>query len=308
MPQPETTLRGRDLLRSDDLTADELRTVLDTADRLKLLQRRRIPHALLPGRSLAMIFERSSTRTRVSFEVGIGQLGGMAVPLTASDTQMGRGESIGDTGRVLSRYVDAIVYRTAGHERVQELADASDVPVVNALSDLHHPCQALADVQTLRERLGDLAGRRLAWLGDGHNNVCHSLLTTASRLGMSVAVACPPGYEPDAQVLAEAGPGVSVVHDPHQAVAGAHAVVTDVWASMGQDEERERRIGDLSAFQVNQELVAGADAEHVVLHCLPAHTGEEITADVLYGPRSAVWDEAENRLHAQKALLALVMG
>ncbi|MGN6377915.1 MAG: ornithine carbamoyltransferase [Gaiellales bacterium] len=305
MPQPDHPLRGRDFLRTDDLTAGELRSVLDTADRLKQLQHERIPHALLPGRSLAMIFERSSTRTRVSFEVGIGQLGGMAVPLTASDTQLGRGESIGDTGRVLSRYVDAIVYRTASHERVQELAEAADVPVVNALSDLHHPCQSLADVQTLRERLGDLSGRRLTWLGDGHNNVCHSLLTAASLLGMTLVVGCPEGYDPDPLVLAAAG--AEIVRDPAQAVAGAHAVATDVWASMGQEDDRERRLSDLAAFQVNAELLSGADAGHVVLHCLPAHPGEEITADVLYGPHSAAWDEAENRLHAQKALLAMVM-
>jgi ornithine carbamoyltransferase len=303
---PETPLHGRDLLRCEDLTGDELREILHTADRLKHLQARREPHALLPGRSLAMIFERPSTRTRVSFEVGIGQLGGMAVPLTASDTQMGRGESIADTGRVLSRYVDGIVYRTTAHTRIQELADAADVPVINALSDLHHPCQALADVHTLHERLGELDGRRLAWLGDGHNNVCHSLLTAAALLGMQTVVACPPGYEPDPQVAQAAG--TVVLHDPAEAVAGAHAVVTDVWTSMGQEEQRERRLADLSGFQVNADLVAGADPGHVVLHCLPAHPGEEITPEVLYGPHSAAWDEAENRLHAQKALLALVMG
>jgi ornithine carbamoyltransferase len=306
MPEPVSCLRGRDLLRSDDLTAGELREILRTADRLKHLQARRQPHALLPGRSLAMIFERPSTRTRVSFEVGIGQLGGMAVPLTASDTQMGRGESIADTGRVLSRYVDGIVYRTTAHTRVQELADAADVPVINALSDLHHPCQALADVHTLHERLGELAGLRLAWLGDGHNNVCHSLVTTAGILGMQVAVACPPGYEPDADVVEAVG--ARVVNDPAEAVAGAHAVATDVWTSMGQEDERDRRLADLAGFQVNAELLAGADHGHVVLHCLPAHPGEEITPEVLYGPHSAAWDEAENRLHAQKALLALVMG
>jgi ornithine carbamoyltransferase len=254
-----------------------------------------------------MIFERSSTRTRVSFEVGIAQLGGIAVPLTASHTQLGRGESIGDTGLVLSRYVDAIVHRTTTHDRVQELAEAADVPVVNALSDLHHPCQALADVQTLRERLGDLEGCRLAWLGDGHNNVCHSLVSAAALLGMTVTVACPEGYEPDPGVLAAAGDAVSVCHDPREAVAGAHGIATDVWASMGQEEEREKRLADLEGFRVDSELLAGADAGHVVLHCLPAHPGEEITADVLYGPHSAAWDEAENRLHAQKALLALVM-
>jgi ornithine carbamoyltransferase len=302
---PDGSLHGRDLLRSDDLTPDELREVLHMADRLKQLQARRQPHALLPGRSLAMIFERPSTRTRVSFEVGIGQLGGMAVPLTASDTQMGRGESIADTARVLSRYVDGIVYRTTAHARVQELAGAAEVPVINALSDLHHPCQALADVHTLHERLGELQGKRLAWLGDGHNNVCHSLITSAGLLGMQIVVACPAGYEPDPDVAAAAG--AEVVHDAAEGVAGAHAVVTDVWTSMGQEDERERRLADLAPFQVNTELVAGADPEHVVLHCLPAHPGEEITPEVLYGPHSAAWDEAENRLHAQKALLALVM-
>jgi ornithine carbamoyltransferase len=307
MELPQTTLRGRDLLRADDLTAGELRAVLDLADRLKALQARRVPHALLPGRALAMIFERASTRTRVSFEVGMYQLGGTTVPLTAADTQLGRGESIADTGRVLARYADAIVLRTGAHARVEELAAAADVPVVNALSDLHHPCQALADVQTLRERLGDLEGRRLVWLGDGHNNVCHSLITVAARMGMAVTVASPEGYRPAAEILAAAGDAVTVTADPAEAVEGAHAVVTDVWASMGQEEERERRLADLAGFQVNDELLAGADPEHVVLHCLPAHPGEEIAEDVLYGPRSAAWDEAENRLHAQKALLALVM-
>jgi ornithine carbamoyltransferase len=303
----DSPLRGRDLLRADDLSADELRSVLDLADRLKALQRARAPHALLPGRSLAMIFERASTRTRVSFEVGMHQLGGTAVPLTAADTQLGRGESVADTGHVLSRYVDAVVYRTSAHARVEELAAAADVPVINALSDLHHPCQALADVQTLRERLGDLEGRRLVWLGDGHNNVCHSLIAVAARMGMAVTVASPDGYEPDPDVVAAAGDAVAVSSDPAEAVAGAHAVVTDVWASMGQEEERERRLADLAGFQANADLLAAADPEHVVLHCLPAHPGEEITEDVLYGPRSAAWDEAENRLHAQKALLALVM-
>jgi ornithine carbamoyltransferase len=307
MQLPESPLRGRDFLRADDLTGDELRAVLDLADRLKALQRARVPHALLPGRSLAMIFERASTRTRVSFEVGMHQLGGTAVPLTAADTQLGRGESIADTGHVLSRYVDAVVFRTSAHARAEELAAAADVPVINALSDMHHPCQALADVQTLRERLGGLEGRRLVWLGDGHNNVCHSLITAAARMGMAVTVASPEGYRPDPAVMGAAGDAVSVTGDPAEAVAGAHAVVTDVWTSMGQEAERDRRLADLAGFQVNAGLLAGADPEHVVLHCLPAHPGEEITAEVLYGPRSGTWDEAENRLHAQKALLALVM-
>jgi ornithine carbamoyltransferase len=305
--EPASSLRGRDYLEVGDLTADELGGLLDLADRLKTMQRERRPHRLLPERSLAMVFERASTRTRVSFEVGMQQLGGSAVPLTASETQLGRGESLADTGRVLSRYVDAIVFRTGPHERVVELAEAADVPVVNALTERHHPCQALADLQTLRERLGPLAGRRLAWFGDGDNNVCRSLTTAASMLGMSVAIASPAGYRPLPEELAAAGGDVTVVDDPAEAAAGAHALVTDVWASMGQEEERERRLGDLQRFRVDAALAAAADPEHVVLHCLPAHPGEEIAEDVLYGARSAVWDEAENRLHTQKALLALLV-
>jgi ornithine carbamoyltransferase len=301
------TLTGRDFLRADDLAGDELRELLDLADRLKSLRRARRPHALLPGRSLAMIFERSSTRTRVSFEIGIQELGGSAVPLTASETQIGRGEPIADTGRVLSRYADAIVIRTGEHTRVEELAAAADVPVINGLSDLHHPCQALADAQTLREQLGDLEGRRLTWVGDGHNNVCHSLITTAAGLGMQITVASPAGYEPDRAVVAAAATEVQVTSDPVEAVSGADAVATDVWVSMGQEEGRDRRLADLAEYQVNAELLAGAASGHVVLHCLPAHRGEEITEDVLMGPSSAAWDGAENRLHTQKALLALLM-
>jgi ornithine carbamoyltransferase len=303
--EPASSLRGRDYLEVGDLTADELVALLDLADRLKTMQRERRPHRLLAERSLAMVFERASTRTRVSFEVGMQQLGGSAVPLTASETQLGRGESLADTGRVLSRYVDAIVFRTGPHERVVELAEAAEIPVVNALTERHHPCQALADLQTLRERLGPLAGRRLAWFGDGDNNVCRSLTTAATMLGMSVAIASPVGYRPPAAELAASG--VTVVDDPAEAAAGAHALVTDVWASMGQEEERERRLRDLQRFRVDAALAAAADPQHVVLHCLPAHPGEEIAEDVLYGARSAVWDEAENRLHTQKALLALLV-
>ena len=301
------TLCGRDLLRIDDLAADELLALLDLADRLKSLQHERIPHPLLPGRSLAMIFEKPSTRTRVSFEVGMVQLGGHAVHLATAESQLGRGEPIADTGAVLSRYVDAIMIRTHAHARVEALAAAASVPVVNGLTDEHHPCQALADLMVLRERLGDLEGRRLAWVGDGLNNVCHSLLTAAAMVGMDVVVATPDGYAPDPDVVAAAASAVEVVDDPHAAVAGAHAVVTDTWTSMGQEDERERRLRDLAAYQVNARLLEGAAAGHVVLHCLPAHCGEEITEDVLWGPSSAAWDEAENRLHAQKALLAMIV-
>lgn len=301
------SLAGRDLLRIDDLEPDELLALLDLADDLKRRQRAREPHALLEGRTLAMIFEKPSTRTRVSFEVGMAQLGGHAVHLAAGDSQLGRGEPLADTGAVLSGYVDAVMMRTHAHARVEELAAAATVPVVNGLTDEHHPCQALADMMVLRERLGDLEGRRLAWVGDGASNVCHSLVVAATALGMDVVVASPPGYGPDPDVLETAAADVDVVCDPHEAVAGADAVVTDTWTSMGQEAERDRRLANLAGYQVNAELLAGAARGHVVLHCLPAHCGEEITHEVLWGPRAAVWDEAENRLHAQKALLAMIV-
>jgi ornithine carbamoyltransferase len=300
-------LCGRDLLRIDDLSAAELVALLDLAERLKALQRERVPHPILAGRTLAMIFEKPSTRTRVSFEIGMVQLGGHAVHLATAESQLGRGEPIADTGAVLSRYADAIMIRTQAHARVEELAAAASVPVVNGLTDEHHPCQALADLMVLRERVGELEGRRLAWVGDGLNNVCHSLVTAAAMVGMEIVVAAPEGYEPDPQVLAAAAVPVEVVSDPRAAVDGADAVVTDTWTSMGQEDERERRLRDLAAYQVNAELLEHAAPGHVVLHCLPAHCGEEITEDVLWGPSSAAWDEAENRLHAQKALLAMIV-
>ena len=299
-------LLGRDFLTAADLDAGQLTELLDLADHLKRLQAERVPHRLLPGRTLVMIFQKPSTRTRVSFEVGIAQLGGTAVNLAASDMQLGRGESIEDTGLVLSRYADAVMIRAHEHEHVERLAAAASVPVINGLTDRHHPCQALADVQTLRERLGDLRGRRLAWVGDGCNNVCHSLITAAARLGMEVRVAAPLGFEPDPAILAAAGE-VAVMEDPRDAVAGADAVATDVWTSMGWEAEHDQRIENLAPYQVNDRLLRGARPDHVVLHCLPAHYGEEITHAVLHGPRSAAWDEAENRLHAQKALMAMVM-
>ena len=299
-------LAGRDLLSVDQLDRDQLIELLDLADHLKLLQGRGVAHRLLPGRTLAMIFQKPSTRTRVSFEVGIGQLGGSAVVLSASEMQLGRGESIEDTGIVLSRYVDAIMIRAGAHEEVETLAAAASVPVINGLTDLHHPCQALADVQTLRERLGDLDGRTLAWVGDGCNNVCHSLITAAGMLGMVVRVATPLGFEPDPAVVAAAG-AVTVTDDPLEAVAGADAVATDVWTSMGQEAERDQRVSNLTPYQVNRALLSSTTPNHIVLHCLPAHYGEEITHEVLHGPGSATWDEAENRLHAQKALMAMVM-
>jgi ornithine carbamoyltransferase len=306
-------LRGRHLLRVADWTAGELELLLDLAVELKERQRRREPHRLLEGRTLALVFDKPSTRTRVSFEAGMAQLGGTALFLPADQLQVARGESLRDTVTVLGRYVDALAVRISSHEDVETLARHASIPVVNALTDAEHPCQALADVMTLRERLGDLAGRRLAWIGDG-NNVCASLLVAAATFGMHVVAATPTGYEPPDAALEAAraaarrsGGRVELVRDPRGAVREADALATDVWTSMGQERDATRRRADLAGYRIDAELLRAAGADAAVLHCLPAHHGEEITADVLYGPQSAVWDEAENRLHVQKALLALVV-
>jgi ornithine carbamoyltransferase len=306
-------LKGRDFLRVNDWSGEELTQVLDLADQLKADQRGRVPHAHLEGRTLGMIFQKPSTRTRVSFEVGMAQLGGTALYLAAGDLQFGRGETIKDTAHVLSRYLDGIMIRTFRQADVDELAEHADVPVVNGLTDEFHPCQALADVLTIRERLGGFEGVRVAYLGDG-NNVCHSLMVACAKLGMDVRAATPEGYEPSDEVVGwaraaaqEAGGTVELGHDPRAAAEGADVLYTDVWTSMGQDAERERRLRDLAGFGIDDELVALAGERAIVLHCLPAHYGEEITEEVLYSPRSAVWDQAENRLHAQKALLALII-
>ena len=309
LPDISDRLKGRDFLRVSDWSRDELLEVLDLADELKRLQARREPHGLLPGRTLGMIFQKPSTRTRVSFEVGIAQLGGTALHLSAGDLQLGRGETIRDTGTVLSRYLDAIMIRTFAQSDVEELADAADVPVINGLTDSAHPCQALADVLTIRERLGRLEGVRVAYLGDG-NNVAASLMAACARLGAEFVAATPPGYEPAEEAVhaaREAGASVELVHDPDVAAERADVLYTDVWTSMGQDEERERRLRDLRGFGIDEGVLRLAAPGAIVLHCLPAHVGEEITEEVLYGPRSAVWDQAENRLHAQKALMALVI-
>jgi ornithine carbamoyltransferase len=306
-------LEGRDFLRVNDWSGEELTQVLDLADRFKAQQRERVPHAHLEGRTLGMIFQKPSTRTRVSFEVGIAQLGGVGLYLAASDLQLGRGETIKDTGHVLARYLDGIMIRTFAQADVDELAEHADVPVINGLTDEFHPCQALADVLTIRERLGGFEGVRVAYLGDG-NNVCHSLMVACAKLGMGFSAATPPGYEPSAEVVGwaraaaqDAGGTVELGHDPRAAAAGADVLYTDVWTSMGQDEERARRLRDLAGFGIDDGMVALASERAIVLHCLPAHYGEEITEEVLYGPRSAVWDQAENRLHAQKALMALII-
>jgi len=302
-------LKGRHFTRVADWGGDELLSALDLADDLKQHQARREEHHLLPGRTLGMIFQKPSTRTRVSFEVGIYQLGGTGLYLAASDLQLGRGETLRDTATVLSRYLDGLMIRTFAQDDVEELARHSTMPVINGLTDSAHPCQALADVMTIRERLGRLGGVRIAYLGDG-NNVCASLMVAAAKLGMEFVAATPEGYEPDPKVVEtarEAGGMVELTHDPREAARGADVLYTDVWTSMGQEEEKERRLRDLAGFGIDDELVGLAGDDAIVLHCLPAHYGEEITEDVLYGPRSAVWDQAENRLHAQKALMALVI-
>ena len=306
-------LKGRDFLRVDDWSPGELLAVLDLAAELKAKQRDRAPHELLPGRMLGLIFEKPSTRTRVSFAVGIAQLGGVAVPLASGEMQLGRGETIRDTAVVLSRYLDAIMIRTFRQADVDELAEHATVPVVNGLTDEFHPCQALADVLTIRERFGTFDGVQVAYVGDG-NNVCHSLMVACAKLGADFVAATPAGYEPSAEVVgwarraAEvAGSSVEVVSDPREAAYGADVLYTDVWTSMGQDEERERRLRDLAGYRIDEALLSLASERAIVMHDLPAHYGEEVTEAILHGPRSAAWDQAENRLHAQKALLALVV-
>jgi ornithine carbamoyltransferase len=297
----------RHYLSVDDLSTTELPEILTLAAGLK--DDRSLHVQALSGRSIALIFEKPSTRTRVSFEVGIEQLGARAVVLSSGELQLGRGETIQDTGRVLSRYVDAIVLRTFEQERLEVLSTTSSVPVVNALSDFEHPCQALADLLTIREHLGELSGRVLSYFGDG-NNVAHSLLLAGTKAGMSVRVATPPGFEPIPQVVhraeeiaAETGGEVELTHDPEEAAIGAHALYTDVWTSMGQDLEADERALVFPSYQLSQKLVDLADPQVLVLHCLPAHRGLEITDEVIDGPRAVVWDQAENRLHTQKALL-----
>jgi ornithine carbamoyltransferase len=301
---------ARHFLTGEELTAAELDGLLARAAELKA---DRTASDALAGRSVALVFDRPSTRTRVSFEVGIQELGGHAVVLRESETQLSRGESLRDFALVLSRMVAAIGVRTGPHATVEELARHSDVPVVNMLTAEHHPCQALADLLTLRERFGELGGLRLAYVGDG-NNMAHSLMVLGARAGVEVVVATPPGLRPAESIAAAAraaasnGGGVAVVDDPAEAAAGAHALYADVWVSMGDEEGAAARRAALEPYRIDEPLLARARPDAVALHCLPAHPGEEITADVLYGERSAVWDQAENRLHAQKALLELLVG
>ena len=290
-------LAGRSLLRLRDWMPAELDAVLDLAGELKSQHAAREPHRLLDGRTLGLLFRQPSTRTRVSLEVAAAHLGATALYLPAEQLQLARGETMVDTARVLSRYLDAMAIRTYEHAEVEQLDAGATVPVLNALTEQAHPLQALADLLTIRERLGGLEGVRVAWIGDG-NNVCVSLAEGCALTGAEFVCAAPAGYEP-------AEP--PVVRDPREAVAGAQVVVTDVWTSMGEDSERAERLEAFAGYTVDEALLALADPDAIVLHCLPAHPGEEIAADVLYGPRSAVWDEAENRLHTAKAVLALVV-
>ena len=290
-----------------DFSPEELRALLERAGELKAMRKEDVRHETLSGRVLGMVFEKSSTRTRVSFESGMAHLGGHTIFLSSRDTQLGRGEPVEDTARVLSRMVDALVVRTYSHEALERFARHSRVPVVNALTDAHHPCQLLADVQTYLEHRGSIEGRRVAWVGDG-NNMCNSFIHAADRFGFSLKIACPPGYAPSPGVLAE-GDGRAVMADsPQDAVRGADLIATDVWASMGQEGEQRARAEAFSGYCVDETLLETCHPDAIVMHCLPAHRGEEISAEVLEGPRSVVWDEAENRLHSQKALLELLLG
>jgi ornithine carbamoyltransferase len=295
------TLAKRDYLTGEEFGAFELSQLLDLAAELKAGRGDGAGRGDLAGRSIGLVFEKPSTRTRISFEVGVAELGATPIVLRGDEMQLSRGESPGDTGRVLSRFLDAIAIRSGSHEAVAELAAAAEVPVVNALTPLHHPCQALADLLTLRERRGgDLRGLRLAYVGDG-NNVARSLAVACELTDVELIVAAPEGYQ------LEEGHGVKLTEDPRMAVSGADAIYTDVWVSMGDEAEAERRRADLTPFRVDADLLGAAADDAIVLHCLPAHPGEEIAADVLYGPQSAVWDQAENRLHTQKALLRTLL-
>jgi ornithine carbamoyltransferase len=295
----------RDLLTILDLSSNEILTLLKRAAALKALHKQGRDPKPLAGKTLALIFEKPSTRTRVSFEAGITHLGGSSIYLGRKDSQMSRNEPISDTARVLARYVDGIVIRTFGQEIVEEMARYADIPVINGLTDTHHPCQVLSDLMTVQEKFGRVKGLKVAWIGDG-NNMANSWITAALRLDFELHLACPRGYEPDAELLAQAqkvGRPVFLKDDPVWAVKNAHVINTDVWASMGQEDEGRERSKIFLPYQVNNALVEHAGAEAIVLHCLPAHRDEEITEAVLDGPQSAVWDQAENRLHTQKALL-----
>lgn len=296
-------MSARHFLTLNDFSAAELAALIERAADMK---RGAAPRPLT-NKTLAMIFEKSSTRTRVSFEAAMTQLGGNAIFLSSRDTQLGRGEPVEDSARVLSRMVDAVMIRTFDHERAAAFAACSDVPVINGLTDRFHPCQLLADMLTYAEKRGAIAGRLVAWIGDG-NNVCHSWINASKQFDFRLHIACPPGYEPERAVLDAAGERARLVRDPREAAAGADLVVTDVWSSMGQEQQREQRLQSFSGYRVDEALMERAAGDALFMHCLPAHRGEEVSAGVLDGPHSVVWDEAGNRLHAQKALLEMLVG
>lgn len=300
------TEMARHFLVDTDLDAESYRKLLARARELKALQRSRTPHKSLEGRVLAMIFEKSSTRTRVSFETGIYQLGGIGVHISSRDSQLGRGEPISDTARTLSEMVDCIMIRTFSHKTVEDLAEHASIPVINGLTDSFHPCQLLADMQTWFDRRGDIRGARVAWIGDA-NNVCNSWMLVAGLLDFELHIGCPAGFVPDPAVLALCPEAVGVHQDPRVAIEGADLVITDVFASMGQEEEAAQRLSAFRGYQVNRELMALASPDALFMHCLPAHRGEEVTSDVIDGPQSVVFEQAGNRLHAQKALLEHLM-
>lgn len=298
------------LISIADLTASDISGILDMADDLKKKRRQSEITDYLKNKSLAMIFEKSSTRTRVSFEVGMTDLGGHSLYLDPNSMQIGRGETIGDTARILSGYVHGIMIRAFSHAMVVEMAKNATVPVINGLTDREHPCQALADLMTIRECKGHIKGLKLAWIGDG-NNVCHSLILASALMGMSMIAACPPGYEPDKAIVDKAramGGKIELTTDPRAAAKGADILYTDVWVSMGDEAEKAKRLKDLHDYQINMGLVGLANKDCIVLHCLPAHRGEEITDDAIKCKNSAIFEQAENRLHAQKALLVMLLG
>jgi ornithine carbamoyltransferase len=296
----------RHFLTLNDLSSQEFRDLLQRAVELKQMQANRVAHELLKNRVLAMVFEKSSTRTRVSFEAGMVQMGGSSIFLSPQDSQLGRGEPEEDTAKVLSRMVDAIMVRTFEHKIIEHMAESSRVPVINALTDDYHPCQLLADMQTFFEHRGDIQGHTVSWIGDG-NNMCNSYINAAGLLDFELVIACPSGYEPMSALVESNKDRVKIVRTPEEAVVGSSLVATDVWASMGQEEEQQKRQTDFSGFMVTSELMTKAKPDTLFMHCLPAHRGEEVSAEIMDDPDTVVWDEAENRLHAQKALLEFLM-
>jgi ornithine carbamoyltransferase len=314
LPSQRTSGLAKDLLDVAAVSKAEVESLLTLAGQLKNKQLRGSPHALLQGKTLGLLFQKPSTRTRVSFEAGMNQLGGHALVLPMADIQLSRGESVRDTARVLSRYLDGIVIRTYDHATVEEWAREATMPVINGLTDLSHPCQALSDLLTMKEKKGRLKGIKIAYVGDG-NNVANSLIEAAAKMGMTITLGCPSGYQPDQHVVdlarveaAKTGAVIELGHDPQVAVKEADVIYADVWISMGREREQARRLKVLAPYQVNSRLIAKAKPDAIVMHCLPAHRGEEITAEVLDGPQSVIIDQAENRLHMQKAILTKLLG